>query len=233
MVGRDLAANSAADRHTATKQFDHTLNLGGLNLTRFLYFDLGNVLVNFSHERMCQQVADVLGVSPEAARQVLFNEQWQNRYELGEITTAEFCSALNRYFDRQVPAERIERAASDIFWLNEPIVALADHLKRRGIPIGILSNTCSGHWNHVAREILASRLENFSPMILSYEVGVMKPSPEIYRIAAARVGSAVDEILFIDDRQENVEGARQVGFVAHHYTSVSAAESWLTSLGVI
>ncbi len=202
-------------------------------MTRFLYFDLGNVLVNFSHERMCRQVADVLAVSPEAAHQVLFTEHWQNRYELGEITTAEFCSELNRYFDRQVPAERIERAASDIFWLNEPIVELVDRLKQRGMPIGILSNTCSGHWNHVVREILAPRLIDFSPVILSYEVGVMKPNPEIYRIAAARVGPAIDEILFIDDRQENVEGAWQAGFVAHHYTSVSAAESWLTSLRVI
>src|SRR5437868_4719938 len=73
---------------------------------RFIYFDLGNVLLSFSHERMCAQMAEVAGIDAEAVRRALFEAQagpdgrghsLQWRFERGDFDAAvayeEFCLA--------------------------------------------------------------------------------------------------------------------------------------------
>jgi FMN phosphatase YigB (HAD superfamily) len=56
----------------------------------FFYFDLGKVLLDFSIERMCQQLADLAGVDVPRVKEAVFDSQLQARYERGEITTEEF-----------------------------------------------------------------------------------------------------------------------------------------------
>ena len=51
----------------------------------FIYFDLGNVLISFDHSRACQQIAELTGISPRRAEQILFDSGVQNQYERGEI----------------------------------------------------------------------------------------------------------------------------------------------------
>jgi len=57
----------------------------------FIYFDLGKVLVEFSHDHMCSQMGELVGLDGKATRAVVFESGLSDRYETGEIDDAQFC----------------------------------------------------------------------------------------------------------------------------------------------
>ncbi len=79
-------------------------------------------------------------------------------------------------------------------------------------PLGLLSDTDSLHWQHLRSHYPI--LSIFPRPVLSFEVGIMKPNPEIYRLAAESVRTCPEHCLYIDDLSVNVEGARQIGMEA-------------------
>ena len=88
---------------------------------------------------------------------------------------------------------------------------------RRKVPVGILSNATS----RLAFELEALGLaREFDVVCNSSEVGVAKPDPQAFVLAADRIGHGADECFFTDDRGENVEAAAAVGMTAHHFTGV-------------
>ena len=97
-------------------------------------------------------------------------------------------------------------------------------------PVGLCSNTNPLHWNDERTKLpFAERLD---PVILSYEVGVLKPDPRIYEILAARAGVDGSRVLFIDDVQANVVGAIQAGLMSLKFTDVDSLISDLTEFGI-
>ena len=198
---------------------------------RFIFFDLGNVLLDFTHERGFSQIADIAGTTAEHVRAALVDTGLSDRYEIGELTTGEFhyefCSATNT----TASLEELTRAWGDIFEIKPQMVALVANLKSAGHRVGILSNTCAAHWESAARRfrILSS---NFDPVITSYEVKSMKPAAGIYKVAASRVALRPEEIFFVDDRVENVEGAKRLGWNARQFTGVLQLAEDLEALGL-
>ncbi len=118
---------------------------------KFLYFDLGMVLLNFSVERMCRQMAEVAGITPTQVSQIIFDGDLQQRYERGEISSREFYEALLPPAGACPDYDRLASAASDIFELNGSIVPVVAQLRQAGYRLGILSNTCENHWQHCFR----------------------------------------------------------------------------------
>jgi putative hydrolase of the HAD superfamily len=96
--------------------------------------------------------------------------------------------------------------------------------------LAIVSNTNTLHYERIRREYPVVDL--FPLAILSYEVGSMKPSPEIFRAALEAVGSRPEECFFIDDRAENVEGARKLGIQANLFRGQAALEEAMREAGV-
>lgn len=203
---------------------------------RFIYFDLGNVLLSFSHERMCSQMAAVAGVDAATIRRVLFEEtpqlrslQW--RFERGELDTdaiyEAFCDAIGSRPER--PA--LYAAASDMFAELPDSVALVRRLHAAGNRLGILSNTNPVDFEF-ARERFAFLRACFELAVVSYEAREMKPDRAIYEHAARVAGVATDEVFFTDDRQENVDGALAAGLDAVLFTSVTQLSDDLAKRGV-
>lgn len=186
-------------------------------MIQFLYFDLGNVLVNFTVERMLRQVAGVAGVDAERVREVVFDAGLQTDFETGRITPRQFYDDFCRETGTRPDYQTLEFAASDIFELNVPILPVLTRLAQAGWPIGILSNTCETHWEHCFRRfaILPSL---FGTYALSYRIGTMKPDAAIFQAAAKFSGRRPEEIFYIDDMPQHVEGAKAVGFDAVQYT---------------
>lgn len=184
----------------------------------FIYFDLGKVLLDFSVERMCQQIADLAGITAARVKEVVFDGHLQARYERGEISTQDFYEAFCLATGTKAECAALTLAASDIFELNTSMLPVIGQLQAVGHRLGILSNTCAGHWEHcLGRYPLLS--EAFSVHALSYELKAAKPDPAIYRDAAKLAGVRPDEIFYTDDILINVEGALAAGFDAVHYTS--------------
>ncbi len=203
--------------------------------TSFLYFDLGNVLLSFSHERMCRQMAEVAGIEAEAARAALFDEaggpglQW--RFERGEFDAhgayEQFCDRVGRRPDKAA----LHAAASDIFVEIPETVALVRRLAAAGNRLGILSNTNPVDWAHVTGTFPFLR-ECFPVNSLSYEAGAMKPATAIYEYAVRRAGVSAGDVFFTDDKPENVAGAQSAGLDAVLFTSADALAEELLRRGV-
>jgi HAD superfamily hydrolase (TIGR01509 family) len=191
-----------------------------VNPPRFIYFDLGNVLLTFDHAIACRQVAVQTGLDPWQVDRVIFASGLQLRYEAGQIGSQEFVETFVAETGRRVDPQAFLRACSDIFELNAPIVPVVAQLRMAGYRLGVLSNTCPAHWEFVSRGRFAILPTLFDVRILSYERGALKPSLPIYQAAIAAAGVAPGEIFFTDDRAENVSGARDAGLDATLFQGV-------------
>ena len=196
------------------------------------YFDLGMVLLRFDHGRCCSHLSSLFDVTFDDAHQALFESGLQHSYESGEISTKEFCDALCNRFGKQASEADIRVAVSDIFWMNHPTVAVASQLRAAGHRTGILSNTCEAHWEFVTDGRFKFLNEYFDEIVLSYEAKSMKPDANIYQVAIEKSGVAAEEIFFMDDRQENVEGALAAGIDAVHFTHGHRLAKQLSARGL-
>jgi putative hydrolase of the HAD superfamily len=185
---------------------------------KFLYFDLGIVLVDFSVERMLRQMAEVSGIRPEQVEAVVFASGLQRDYETGKISSRDFYEQYCRESGVRPPLDGLLRAASEIFTLNHSMVGVAAWLQQAGWPLGILSNTCECHWDYCMKQYPALS-QIFSTRITSYQVGFAKPDAKIFEAAAERAGHPPEELFFVDDISGHVAGAKAAGIDAVQYTT--------------
>ena len=200
-------------------------------MIRFIYFDLGNVIVHFSHARSRDQMAQLAGIEPEIVERVVFQDGLQNRYESGEINSEQFAAEFNRLTSARTCTDQLVAAASDIFWLNRPLLPVLAALRWASFPIGILSNTCPAHWQDVLTKSVVLP-DYFCQTVLSYEKKCMKPGAQIYRQAIAATGLAPEQIFFTDDRPENVRAAADCGIDAYQFESVPDLIGQLVARGI-
>ncbi len=197
----------------------------------FLFFDLGKVLVNFSTERMLEQMGAVAGIAPDRVRNALFGGGLMQQHETGRLGSRglyeAFCTATGSRPDYDALIE----AATDIFELNLPMLPLVARLSQAGYPMGILSNTGETHWNYCFdRYRIVS--DGFAVHALSFRIGTVKPDVAIFHAAAELAGHKPEEILFVDDRIEHVVGAQAAGFDAVQFTTAEALADELRRRGV-
>ena len=198
---------------------------------RYLYFDLGKVLMDFDHAIGCQQIAAISGCSAEKVDSILFESGLEDSFETGLLDARQFHEQFCQASGGSPSQEELLAACSDIFSLNVRMMPLIGQLTAVGIPMGILSNTCSAHWEHVfSRYAFLER--NFQDYVLSYESKSMKPDQKIYLDAIKVANVDANEIFFIDDKQENVDGAIAAGIDAVLYTTAGQAIVDLQSRGV-
>lgn len=184
----------------------------------FIYFDLGRVIINFDNDRMCRQMAEVSGVTPEKVREVLFSTGLQRSFELGEISPEQFHAKYCELIGREVPWQTLHQAASDIFWVNTPMLPVVAQLQSARFPLGILSNTCITHFEWCLEHFKILQ-HGFVVYGLSCNLRCLKPDPEIFQKAAGLVGVPPERIFFTDDIPIHAEAAGKVGFQAVPFRS--------------
>ena len=111
---------------------------------------------------------------------------------------------------------------------DEAVFAYIRQLKEAGYGLQVLSNVGSPLNQFLPKEYLAL----FDSQILSFEVGSLKPEPDIYWAGLARLAVEPNEAVFIDDRQGNVAGAEAVGMHGVVYLNVEDLKVRLSALGV-
>lgn len=208
---------------------------------KILYFDLGKVLLEFCHERMCRQMAEVAGVPAEVVREALFSDEGckaaQIRYESGQISTEEFFEYFGVATKTAPDRVKLAAAVCDIFAPIEPMWELIRRLAAAGNRLAILSNTNPVQWEYIVDGryplLSAGRPGSaFDWAILSYEVKSMKPDAAIYAAAIARAGVEASEVFFTDDRPENVEGAKAMGIDAVQFVGCENLTDELRRRGI-
>ena len=178
-------------------------------MIRNIVFDMGQVLLRFEPLLVMERLG-VQGEDRELLHREVFKSLEWARMDRGSLTDAEAAEIICR----RVP-ERLHEAVEKLvsFW-DRPILeiegsfALVEELKALGYKIFLLSNASLRQHDYWPR-VPASRF--FDGTLISADVKLVKPQPEIYRLLFERFSLKPEECFFIDDAIGNVEGAFYCG----------------------
>jgi HAD superfamily hydrolase (TIGR01509 family) len=132
-----------------------------------------------------------------------------------------FCGALDEFVE----------CFSGIFTPIEPMVQLQIAIRQRGIPTYIFSNTNELAISYIRRTF--PFFSNFDGYILSYEQGAMKPDAKIYEVVERQSGHRRAEILYLDDRPENVAAGADRGWQVILQESPEKTRTLVEGLGLL
>lgn len=181
---------------------------------KFLYFDMGNVIFYFDHHKAARQLAELHHSTEDAAWKFMFQDDLYMKFDRGDLNAAEVHREFCRRIGSDSPLADFEFALSNIFQINSSLIPLISQLDNLGYQLGILSNTCSSHWDFVNRHYSSIVQTFFSKFALSYEIGAIKPDKVIYEKAAEIAGVAPEEVFYCDDIAGHIEGAKKAGYNA-------------------
>lgn len=112
--------------------------------------------------------------------------------------------------------------------LDPLMLGWLERLHTAGYKTGLLSNMHPDMAAHVRQTF--QWIQRLDAQILSCELRLVKPSPAIYRCCVQKLGLSADEVLFIDDRQANVEGARRAGLISLLFEGVEPLRTELSRI---
>lgn len=199
-----------------------------------LIFDFGNVIAYFSFEKATEKLGGELGLT---GRELLDRlgplgfRQHLAEYERGRISAVEFVGRISALVQLRINHDEFAAAWADIFTANESILPIIADLKAQGYQLLLGSNTNDIHAAQF-RDQFASTMMYFDHLILSYEIGHIKPSREFYEACARAAKVQIGDCIFIDDLSENVTGARYAGMKGILYDRPSILIKQLAGLEV-
>ncbi|MCB1387698.1 MAG: HAD family phosphatase [Rhodobacteraceae bacterium] len=195
-------------------------------------FDVGNVLIRWRPENAVAPEFPVRAAALAYLDRMGF-AAW-NLANDGGRPFAEAVAALRR--SRGAEAEPLthyaERFAETIREPIEGTWTLVGRLRARGLRLFALTNFAAETWP-VALRPHPRLADAFEDVVVSGQVGLVKPDPALYRLLLRRNGLEAEGCLFIDDSAANVAGARAVGMAAHRFTTPDALEATLAARGLV
>jgi len=194
-------------------------------MIRAVLFDLGNVIIPVDFRRCHEALAQVCPHPLERVPKILGKSGLPQRFEQGEICAEDFVAETCRLLDMSISYADFWELWTRIFLPDTLLPESLFEGLRRHYRLLLLSNTNSIHFE-TAKERYPL-LRHFDSYVLSYEVGVMKPAPQIYQEAVQRASCLAGECLFTDDLEVNVEAARREGMDAVRFESCGQLEAEL------
>lgn len=194
-------------------------------------FDLGKVLLDFDYAVAARRIAARSRLDEAAVRAVLAQSPLLSRYETGLMSRQEFYEAIRQQTGFTGSLEEFGRCFADIFWPIDPMVAVHGALRRRGVSTWLFSNTNDLAMEHIRQHF--PFVQDFDGCILSYEVRSMKPAPGMYETLERLSGRRGPEIVYLDDRPENVEAGLARGWRGWVHESPEGSRLRLQELGLL
>ena len=194
-------------------------------------FDLGKVLVDFDYSIAGRRIAAHSKLPDSEVQKFLDQTPLLHRYETGLMTRQEFFEAVRNHTGYRGSLAEFSEFFADIFTEMPEMTALHAALRRKGIPTYIFSNTNDLAAEHVRRAF--PFFANFDGYVLSYEVGAMKPDAMIYEALEKMSGKRGAEILYLDDRQENVDAGAARGWQVILQTDPANSRANIEQLGLL
>jgi 2-haloacid dehalogenase len=195
---------------------------------KVVVFDLGKVLVDFDYGIAARRLSEKSSVSAYEVRAVIDQTPLLFRYESAQMTTQEFFTEVKTRIGFRGGFEEFAAPFGDIFAEIPDMIRLHAEIRTRSLPTFILSNTNDIAVSHIRRRF--PFFANFDGYVLSYECAALKPHARIYEITEQHTGCSGGEILFLDDKPENVETARQRGWQTICHSSAEASSAKVRSL---
>lgn len=196
---------------------------------RAVLFDLGNVLCTIDVGRLRRAWEAGTGLPWAALEDSLLASGLKRLLDTGAATPEEVTARVAAATGVALDVARFSSLWGTVLGPWPEANALAARVAQQ-VPTGLLSNTDPLH--HAQAQALCPALAGMTAQTVSYEVGAQKPERAIYDAAVAAMGVPAGEILFLDDLDENVAGARAAGLRAEQVRTLADMERALASVGL-
>ena len=195
-------------------------------------FDYGNVISLDQDPKTMDELARRVGVEREKFVSTLWS--LRGEYDRGTISAKEYfkivLSALEVSMDEKSIEELIEIDTNSWKNINTDTEALMKEIKAAGYLVGILSNMPGDFLAWARKNLPVFSLPHIG--LYSCDVNMVKPEEAIYRKLLSMFGLEADELVFFDDKDENIKGAEAIGIKAILWENSKEARRELLSLGV-
>ncbi|MEP6715292.1 MAG: HAD family phosphatase [Terriglobia bacterium] len=199
-------------------------------LIKAIIFDLGRVIVPFDYRRGYALLEARCGIPAAEIPGRIAPTGLVERFECGQIEPRDFVEQLSGQLGLKTGYDDFCQIWSSIFL---PETLISEELLKglaRSYRLVLLSNTNAIHFEMIRSNY--PLLRHFHALILSYEVGAMKPAPVMYRKAIEAAGCRAEECFFTDDIAAYVKGATEQGIDAVQFRSAAQIEEELRRRGV-
>jgi len=196
-----------------------------------ILYDLGNVILPFSHYQIAEKLSRFSQKREDRDPQEIFSylfdfqEGIVNRFDLGQVSPEAFFQSIKDHLDLSISFDEFIPIWTDIFSENVEVSRIILSQKGRW-RLGLLSNTDPLHFQYILSKFSVMRA--FDKWILSYEVGFKKPAVEIFQTAIAWASVEPQKILFIDDLKKHVDAALSLGMHGIHFLSAEQLKEELS-----
>lgn len=195
-----------------------------------IVFDLGKVLINFDYQIAVEKFNQI-----EPGLGYKFLEHHQKNYhihrafESGLLSESEFVNASLNGVDKKVDPPTFSQYYADIFTAHDDVISLLPLLKK-SYKLILLSNTDPLHKKYGWERY--EFLSIFDHLVLSFEVGAVKPEEKIYREVERLSQVPSEEHLYIDDIADYIEAAKKLGWDAIQFRNYEQLVRELGERGV-
>ncbi len=202
-----------------------------MNKYKAIVFDLGNVLIPFDYSRLLNKLNEIdEGLGERFAKRYKENYHVHRGLEKSEISEEEFLKIMREWTEGKVGDEEFLVYYSDLFTEDKEVSSLLPLLEKDYLLV-LLSNTNAIHkkygWENYGF------LKYFDKMILSHEVGAVKPEEKIYRAVEKFTKASPEEHLYIDDIEEYTEAAKKLGWDAITFVNAQQLKEELRKRNVL
>jgi len=180
-----------------------------------IVFDLGNVLIPFDYNILIGKINRIEpGLGNKFVEYYRSNYSIHRDFERGFISEEEFINKMLEVLDNRIDSNTFCNYYADIFKVNKEVASLLPILKNK-YKLFLLSNTDSIHQKYGWQKY--DFLQHFDKLILSHEIGAVKPEDKIYHAVEDASGYPAEEHIFIDDIEEYVKAAKKLGWDGIHF----------------
>jgi FMN phosphatase YigB (HAD superfamily) len=202
---------------------------------RWLFLDIGNVIVDVDQDRSRDLFASLTGLPREEFDWIFFDSRLIDVFNRGEVDDVGFVLRVQaevRYRGAAITPQQVKDVWNAMIVLRPEVDEWLKELEPEFEGLWIISDINPYHWEVVREHLREVGLKRLRGATLSYELGAMKPAASLYADALARSGAAPQAAFFLDDRSGNVEAARRAGMTSIVYLGVDSADQqvwrWLT-----
>jgi putative hydrolase of the HAD superfamily len=188
-----------------------------MNPIQAVLFDYGMVLSTPPDPAAWQRIRQITGLDETALQRAYWN--YRHPYDRGDLTGVIYWQQVAASEGTTFNTDQISSLLdADLdLWTqpNKPMIEWAQRLQRAGIRTGILSNIGDAMTEGLLKRF--DWLDGFYHCTWSYTLRLAKPELAIYQAAAKGLDTHAAQILFIDDKTENIDAAREAGMQAIQY----------------
>jgi len=171
------------------------------------------------------------GVSEDEAKRVFLKSDEMNKmYKEGKMPDDEYWSWAIDQWRIDLTVQEVINLLIEGYEINEDVVKVVKDVRENGYKTLICTNNFPARINGLDKRF--GLLDNFDAYVFSYEIGATKPSTKIFQILVDRSGVKAGEIVFADDNDANLDGAKEVGIQAFFYEGFEHFMGKLKELGV-